>query len=111
MARPNIRVVDKHPYVEMAEISLDHPALAGHFPGNPIVPGAVVLAYVEQAVWKAFGRRVSSVMVAKFQAPLRPSRQFEIEVVTRQPDTVDFRVTTAGTLIASGKLRLVSGSS
>ena len=104
-------MADNRPYIDTAEIGPDHPALAGHFPGNPIVPGAVVLAYVEQVVWKAFGRRVSAVMVAKFQAPLKPSQRFEIELETRQPGTVDFRVTTAGTPIASGKLRLASSSS
>ena len=30
--------------------ALDHPAARGHFPGNPIIPGAVLLDEVLQAV-------------------------------------------------------------
>ena len=30
-------------------IAADHPSLAGHFPGNPIVPGVVILEEVVRA--------------------------------------------------------------
>jgi 3-hydroxyacyl-[acyl-carrier-protein] dehydratase len=104
-----VRVADKQPYVEDAEVSPDHPALAGHFPGNPIVPGAVVLAFVEQAVGKAFGRDIGAILLARFHAPLKPSQPFAIEL-QESDDIVRFRVAAAGKLIAGGKLRLVADS-
>ena len=31
-------------------VAADHPALPGHFPGRPIVPGVVILDHVQQAI-------------------------------------------------------------
>jgi 3-hydroxymyristoyl/3-hydroxydecanoyl-(acyl carrier protein) dehydratase len=36
-------------------ISADHPSAAGHFPGNPIIPGALLLDAVLHAVGQAAG--------------------------------------------------------
>lgn len=33
----------------------DHPALPGHFPGNPLVPGVLILAHVLAALAVARG--------------------------------------------------------
>ena len=101
-------LVEQPSYIETAEIAPDHPALAGHFPGNPIAPGALVLAYVESAVMKAFGRGVAAILLARFHAPLKPSRTFAIRLQERDGDIIDFRVEAAGQLIAGGKLRLVA---
>jgi len=35
--------------------SADHPVAAGHFPGNPIIPGAMLLDEVLQAIRDAAG--------------------------------------------------------
>lgn len=58
-------------------ISADHPALPGHFPGNPIVPGVVILQQVIEAAVRE-GYRVSGIANAKFTAPLRPDERCEI---------------------------------
>ena len=59
-------------------ISHDHPSLAGHFPGYPVVPGVVLLNEVLETLRRG---SVASLMVTglpmvKFSSPLRP------EVVT-----------------------------
>ena len=46
----------------------DHPSAAGHFPGNPIVPGALLLDTVLEAV--ADGCPVT-IRAAKFLHPVR----------------------------------------
>lgn len=60
-------------------IAADHPSLAGHFPGNPIVPGVVILEEVMQAFAEGWpGSQVAGMSVIKFLAPLRPEQGFTI---------------------------------
>ena len=56
-----------------------HPSLAGHFPGNPIVPGVVVLDEVIEALqdWKP-GAQSSGFTAVKFVMPLLPDEAFTI---------------------------------
>lgn len=51
-----------------------HPVLAGHFPGEPIVPGVLLLDAVRQACERAAGTALSLVGVddVRFAAPLAP---------------------------------------
>jgi 3-hydroxyacyl-[acyl-carrier-protein] dehydratase len=53
-------------------ISADHASAAGHFPGNPIVPGAVILDEVVAAI--AAGRPIEAfeIVSAKFLDIVRP---------------------------------------
>ena len=52
----------------------NHPAARGHFPGNPIIPGAILLSEALRAVGAALGSDLSRCMVslAKFPSPSRP---------------------------------------
>jgi len=53
-------------------ISSDHPGLAGHFPGNPVVPGVVILDQVRQCIenWKQIAVQASSLKSVKFLSPV-----------------------------------------
>jgi 3-hydroxymyristoyl/3-hydroxydecanoyl-(acyl carrier protein) dehydratase len=92
------------------EVSPQHPALAGHFPGNPIVPGVVILRRVCQAVTEARGGSVTAVPVVKFHAPLRPRESFEIGFEPAAGGNVSFRVMRGDTLIASGTVHVGASS-
>ena len=90
-----------------AEVAADHPALAGHFPGNPIVPAVVLLSRVCVAVAGACGADVVGLPGVKFLAPLAPGEHFDIEF--EEPGTsgaVKFSVVRGATVIAAGALRL-----
>ena len=54
--------------------------LEGHFPGNPIVPGAYLLALAEACLSDA-GWRIASVRRVKFRAPLRPEEAFALSAI------------------------------
>jgi len=58
--------------------AVDHPTAAGHFPGNPIIPGALLLEAVLRAADPA-GRYTSyEVRSAKFLHPVRPGDNLQI---------------------------------
>ena len=63
------------------EVAHDHPAFAGHFPGQPLLPGVVLLGEVLELLLRqapaALGTqpRISAV---KFLAPVRPGASLEI---------------------------------
>jgi acyl-coenzyme A synthetase/AMP-(fatty) acid ligase len=84
-------------------VAPDHPALPGHFPGDPMVPGAMLLARVADALRARFPDRVpAAIRHARFHVPLRPDAPFTIET-HEDGDGSRFRVRLAdGTLIASG---------
>lgn len=87
-----------------------HPALAGHFPGNPIVPGVVILDEVVQAMadWQP-NRRLCGAPSVKFLAPLRPAQGFTIRLADPGSGRVRFEcLREDGQLVAQGVLMAVS---
>lgn len=63
-------------------IGADHPAIAGHFPGRPIVPGVLVLREVLETVRGAIGKvkSVAGLPTVKFSSPLKPDEILTVEV-------------------------------
>lgn len=89
-------------------IAADHPCLAGHFPGNPIVPGVLLLDEVLRAfaAWRPSEQAVDIPQV-KFLAPLRPEQPFAIRLTESGPNSARFDCLGAdGRLLARGRLRL-----
>jgi 3-hydroxyacyl-[acyl-carrier-protein] dehydratase len=84
-------------------ISAGHPALPGHFPGNPIVPGVVLLDRVIAAAERHYGP-VSGLVSTKFVAPLRPQAPFTVTLLDKGPGQAEFRIESAAVLIATGLL-------
>ena len=98
-------------------VPLDHPAFAGHFPGQPLLPGALILAEVMEAVQRvpALAARLGShptLAAAKFLAPVRPGSTLSIEL---QPEPgaargVRFDVRCDGVVAVTGRWAAVQES-
>lgn len=88
------------------EIPADHPALPGHFPGNPIVPGVVLLDAALAEIEAALGLdlRQYQLAAAKFLAIVRPGERLEIEYEALADRSVRFTIRGAERAVASGLL-------
>jgi 3-hydroxyacyl-[acyl-carrier-protein] dehydratase len=88
-------------------ISEDHPSLAGHFPGYPVVPGVVMLGEITNAIREMSKENIEFVSMpsAKFLSPLNPGEPLTIRLDQQTDGTTEFTCTTGSRLIASGSLR------
>jgi 3-hydroxymyristoyl/3-hydroxydecanoyl-(acyl carrier protein) dehydratase/uncharacterized membrane protein len=83
-------------------IAAQHPSLPGHFPGNPVIPGVVLLDRVAAALEQAGMRPLRRLLAVKFRAPLLPGQSAEL-TATLHDTRVRFRIDRDGTPILSGE--------
>jgi 3-hydroxymyristoyl/3-hydroxydecanoyl-(acyl carrier protein) dehydratase len=86
------------------QLAADHPTGAGHFPGNPIIPGALLLAEVLRCIESAEGAGYASCNVknAKFPHPARPGEMVEIDYARSAQGSITFDCVVAGNKVLSG---------
>lgn len=94
-------------FERMVTIGADHPALAGHFPGHPVIPGVVMLGEIMDAVRVMIKENIEFVGMpsAKFLAPLNPGEPLTIRLDRPVNGVAEFTCTTGSRLIANGSLR------
>jgi len=87
-------------------IAASHPALPGHFPGHPVVPGVVLLDAVATALpqYADAALRITGFPVVKFLAPLLPEQDFEVVFSAKRPGQMAFEVVANGEKLVSGTL-------
>ena len=83
-----------------------HPALPGHFPGQPLVPGVLMLEQVALGLRAWRGQRLSRVIEAKFMSPLLPDESAQLELSPNNANIwrINFRIERDGTLLARGSV-------
>lgn len=85
-------------------IAAEHASLPGHFPGQPIVPGVVLLDRVIEAIEAGHGPlpplRLPQV---KFLKPLLPGQSASVELLGQAPRW-RFRVLRGPEVLASGEI-------
>lgn len=87
-------------------IAAEHPALAGHFPGTPIVPGVVLLDETLRAIEQseAMGAARWRIGTAKFVSPVHPGEPLTLEHERLDNGSLRFSVSRAGQPVAHGVL-------
>ena len=90
-------------------ISGKHPSLPHHFPGDPIVPGVVILSEVARLIGEHRpGVWVSGIRRVKFTAPLRPDQNFTVKVSFPEPETAHFECSSDESMLTQGQFLLTA---
>lgn len=89
----------------------DHPAFAGHFPGQPMVPGALLLDAVVHAITQTQAEPCSAdtgslcawqIASAKFLSPVQPGETLTLSWVPGAAGSSRFTIVCGKRQIASG---------
>lgn len=89
--------------VKDCTVAEQHPATQGHFPGHPVVPGAYLVALIEECLREDIpGARLTSLRKIKFLKPLTPGTKAVLEYELKA-DKVQFS-------IGAGNEKLLEGS-
>jgi 3-hydroxyacyl-[acyl-carrier-protein] dehydratase len=90
-------------------IAPDHPALAGHFPDLPIVPGVVLLDEtlhaVEQLQPQGAQAAAWNIGTVKFHHVVRPGDALQLSFEWQSDTQVQFELRMAQVLVASGTIK------
>ncbi|MHB1676892.1 MAG: hypothetical protein ACYCSS_05055 [Sulfuriferula sp.] len=89
---------------------MDHPALAGHFPGMPILPGVVLLDVTLQIIIRDLAINLENCTVnsVKFLSPAQPGDLLSIVHNPLNHGAVRFDISAGARKIATGSVLLNS---
>ncbi|WP_446903636.1 AMP-binding protein [Burkholderia sp. YIM B11467] len=87
-------------------IPADHPALPGHFPDHPVVPGVVLLDHAIHAIGAALNRPLHAWRLgsAKFLSPVAPGEPLDLAFDTAASGAIRFTLRTGSREVATGVL-------
>jgi 3-hydroxyacyl-[acyl-carrier-protein] dehydratase len=92
-------------------IRADEPAAQGHFPGNPIIPGAVLLREVLRFIARDGKAACCDIRAARFFHPVRPGEDLTVRWDAAGEDEIVFTCSsgTGACRVLSGTIRLRPG--
>lgn len=87
-------------------IAADHPALPGHFPGHPVVPGVVLLDHAIHTIGAALNRPLHAWRLgsAKFLSPVAPGEPLDLAYDAAASGAIRFTVRAGSREVATGVL-------
>ncbi|MEQ1627427.1 MAG: hypothetical protein ABL965_08535 [Nitrospira sp.] len=91
----------------IVSVSPDHPALPGHFPGHPVVPGVLVMDEVIETLREYYGQAliVTGLPSVKLSSLLLPGERLTIEIVQEDSATAAFTCRVGYRIVAAGSIR------
>lgn len=95
-------------------VPANHPALAGHFPGQPVVPAAVLLDAVLAEIRTRGDFLLRSIPAAKFLHPVLPEERIELRIQFLAIEAAQWRASFQGRraadLVFEGSFIVSTGS-
>ncbi len=88
------------------EIPADHASFSGHFPGNPIVPGVLLLDAALYSIAAVCGLAYEgcTISAAKFLSAVHPGELLQLIFEPENPQRMSFTIHAPDRLVASGLL-------
>jgi 3-hydroxyacyl-[acyl-carrier-protein] dehydratase len=88
------------------QIPAEHPSFAGHFPAFPVLPGALLLDEMLEAIEQSRGIDLKSwhIASAKFLDAVRPRDSLVLEHEDLSPRSIHFTIRVDERKVASGTL-------
>ncbi len=107
----------------LKNVTINEPFFSGHFPGNPVMPGVLIIEGMVQAGALLFFETLpmekhgkvcfSGIDRARFRKPVIPGDQlfYEVEIVRRRSRAIIMKATTAveGEYVAEARLMAIIG--
>ncbi|MCR4300945.1 MAG: hypothetical protein NUV51_04985 [Sulfuricaulis sp.] len=93
---------------EIVYIHASHPSLSGHFPGNPLVPGVVILSRVIDIIERLYEGKieVKGMPAVKFLAPVRAEKEVVLSLLPVAPDLLRFECRMEDLMVSTGSIEL-----
>jgi 3-hydroxyacyl-[acyl-carrier-protein] dehydratase len=95
-------------------VPANHPALAGHFPGRPVVPAVVLLDAVLAEIRARGDFVLRSIHAAKFLQPVLPEERVELRIQFKAFEATQLRASFQGlratALVFEGSFIVSAGS-
>jgi 3-hydroxymyristoyl/3-hydroxydecanoyl-(acyl carrier protein) dehydratase len=91
--------------VTSVRMPIDHPALEGHFPGRPIMPGVLLLDAIVRAAQSRFAvAELSVVPRAKFLRPIAGGAEVTIRLRLSPPRRIAYEARVGTEIVSAGDL-------
>lgn len=80
----------------------NHPVFRGHFPSNPVVPAALLLANIQTQFETSHDQTVSEILKVRFMEAISPESNLTIEFQRTTANNWRFFASTTSTVAISG---------
>ena len=90
-------------------VPAQHPGLPGHFPGQPVVPGVVLLDHVLELTLPP-GVQAAALTGVKFLAAVLPDQTIEVTAAAPRAGRIGFAATCGGRTVLRGTVAVANVS-